>query len=662
MNRIVLLAAAVASAGWTSSSFGGECRIGDLKDEFPFGVFWAWERNEFNSKFAGLTHEQYAEKELRLLKAMNCDAVWFVHGPGAKDAPWFMPLMEKYGVKGMVASELINLYYDGEVSKGLDFVDRRAANTAKTYAQYKSLLGYVLKDEPQLCSVQHTDYFYGALRRADPAHEAAVIAMPQQFQTFMEDTRLNVVCTDIYHFGGDKSVWIPHPARESRRTFRETVHNAVTVAEKAGKHAWIMPMVFANVWGPNYWDSEGRRWALPGAYEHWRMPTPAEARWQVWEAVRGGAKGVIFYLFNDARHYDEESLVPGSKDRKRMQAALDEYGVVAKHGSNVLVQVRKELDPGNALTKPGGDPTPQFVAVGDAFGAIAPHKKRLLASRRAAFPVFFPEGTDVKAATFEAPAKLTRLGVVVNDDVEKPVVARIRVPKNVIAVRDLNRGELGIVDSGVDRFNVVDIALEPGGGAMLEAEFDNGYAGFPLLREDFSRCSAKGAVDMVVAERTRYATFGIAADWQLKLKNGADRSRSAFTISKLTNAKTPNNTVFMNLNRRRELGTVFLDLHGDFKGLEVTAVLDPDAVAEKTDVLHTGEKGASEANAAAPRRTVWKAGEFLPAVVPLGATGLEFRLTNETDSLREVRLWFVPDANAIADANVKKPAKGCGKR
>ena len=150
---------------------------------------------------------------------------------------------------------------------------------------------------------------------------------------------------------------------------------------------------------------------------------------------------------------------------------------------------------------------------------------------------------------------------------------------------------------------------------------------------------------------------GIAADWQLTPKKGADLSKSAFTISKLTNAKTANNTVFMNLNRRRELGTVFLDLHGDFKGLEVEAVLDPNAVAEKTDVLHTGEKSASEANSAAPRRLVWKAGEFLPAVVPLGATGLEFRLKDKGDSLREVRLWFVPDAKAIAAANAKKPAR-----
>ena len=117
------------------------------------------------------------------------------------------------------------------------------------------------------------------------------------------------------------------------------------------------------------------------------------------DSGRGGAKGVLFYLLNDSCHYTEESIAPDSPDRKRMQRSLDEYGVVAKHGSNVLVKVKKEIDPGNALTKPGGDPTPQFAAIGGAFGAIAPHKRRLLASRRALFPVFFPEGDNVRAPT-----------------------------------------------------------------------------------------------------------------------------------------------------------------------------------------------------------------------------------------------------------------------
>jgi len=40
--------------------------------------------------------------------------------------------------------------------------------------------------------------------------------------------------------------------------------------------------------------------------------------------------------------------------------------------------------------------------------------------------------------------------------------------------------------------------------------------------------------------------------------------------------------------------------------------------------------------------------------MPMGVTGLEFRLGDKEDSLREVRLWFVPDADKIAAAQAKK--------
>ena len=625
-----------------SAACVAETQANALKDRFPFGVFWAWERCKFNADTAGITVPEYAEKTLKLLKEMSCDSVWFVHGPGKENAPWFMPMMEKYGVKGMVASDLIALYYDGEVSKGLDFVAKRADNTAAAYAQYPSLMGYVLKDEPLFCNVQHTDYFYTAMRKADPTHEAAVIAMPPQYQTYIEDTRLNVVCTDIYHFGGEGSRWVPNTPSNSRWSYRNTVHNAVTAAERRGKHAWIMPMVFGNTWGPHYWDKDGRHWALPGCYFHWRMPTPAEARWEVWEAVRGGAKGVLFYLLNDSRHATEADMSPDSPNYKKVMSELKEYKLVEKFGPKVLSTEKKEIDPGRALTFPGGDPTEQFKAVGGAFRALAPHKNLLLKSRRALFPVFFPDDPVVKAQTFEREDDNARLGIVVNDDVDAPRTVRIRVAKNVSRVIDLNGGDLAIKPCEKGPFNTIELSLEPGGGAILAASFADGRAGFPILREDFSRGSTKGSVDSAVAEQKRFTMFGIGADWQVVPKKGADLTKPVFTISKLTNAKTANNTVFMNLNRKKENGTIFLDLLGDLKAGEVAVVMDAAAAAEKTDILHTGQKTDTKTDASANRRVIWRSGDLLPVTVPVGATGLEFRLGDKEDSLREISLWYVP--------------------
>lgn len=634
LAMIVAVAVSVVGAEETSANA--------LKDRFPLGVFWAWERCKFNADTAGITVNEYAERMLKLLREMNCDSVWFVHGPGKENAPWFMPMMDRYGIKGMVDTELISLYYDGGVSKGLDFVAKRAANSAAVYAQYPSLMGYVFKDEPLFCNVQHTDYFYTAMRKADSMHEAAVIAMPPQFQTYIEDTRLSVVCTDIYHFGGDGSRWIPQPSKTSLRSYRNTVHNAVTAAERCGKHAWIMPMAFGDTWGPHYWDKDGRHWALPGCYFHWRMPTSAEVRWEVWEAVRGGAKGVIFFLLNDSRRATEEDMSLDSPNYKKVVSRLNKKNLVEKFGPNVLSTEKKELDPGRALTFPGGDPTEQFKAIGVAFGALSPHKHLLLKSRRSTFPVFFPDDPIVKAQTFEREDDSARLGIIVNDDINAPRTVCVRVAKNVNRVIDLNGGELAIRKSEMGPFNSVELTLEPGGGAILAASFTDGRAGFPILREDFSRGVTKGNVDDKVVEQKRFTTFGIGADWQLVLRKDADASRPAFTISKLTNAKTANNTVFMNLNRKKENGTIFLDLLGDLTAGEVTMVMDEAAAAEKTDIFHTGEKTEAKTDVSANRRVIWKSGDFLPVAIPVGATGLEFRLGSKDDSLREVCLWYIP--------------------
>ena len=637
MTKMTMTMAAMAltAACWA------EPQAGSLKEQMPFGVFWAWDRGKFNGQVLGTNVQGYAEKTLKLLREMNCDAAWFVHGPGS-DASWFMPMMERYGIRGMVGTDLINFYYSDDVKKGQDFVLKRAKDSARLFAPHASLLGYVLKDEPLLCNVQHTDYFYEALHKADPNHDAAVIAMPTEYQTYIEDTRLGVVCTDFYHFGGEGSRWVPNTPSSSRWHFRNAVHNAVTAATRAGKNAWIMPMVFGNTWGPHYWDKDGRHWALPGAYFHWRMPTPAEARWEVWEAARGGSKGILFYLLNEGRTRPTEAdMSPDSPRYKKVNAELEEYHLVEKFGTGVLSKEKKELDPGIALTVPGGDPTPQFKAIGGAFGALAPHKGLLLKSRRATFPVFYPEDAFVHAQTFQRDGDSARLGIVVSDDVDAARKVRIRVAKNVDRVLDLNGGELKLSEAGDGVFRSFELSLEPGGGAILAASFKDGHAGFPLLREDFSRGRTKGSIDADVAEQSRFTMFGIGADWQLKLKKGADASKPAFKLGRLTNMKAHNNTAFMNLNRKQKDATIFLDLLGDLKAAEVTAVLDVNAAAEQTDILHTGQKTVAKDGDAAPRRVIWKSGDLLPVTIPVGTTGLEFRLGSSEDSLREIALWAV---------------------
>ena len=172
-----------------------------------------------------------------------------MHGPDKGSVDWFMPMMERYGIKGVVMSDFSSFYYNDDLRKGPDNVFKVAETCAKRFSKYSALLAYTPRDEPGCWNAQHTNYFCEVLRRFDPNHGMVAVMQPTFYQTYVDDTRLEAVCTDIYHFGGEGSRWIPSPRTTSQKTFRRTVHNAVTAAARVGKHAWIMPQAFGNTWG-----------------------------------------------------------------------------------------------------------------------------------------------------------------------------------------------------------------------------------------------------------------------------------------------------------------------------------------------------------------------------------------------------------------------------
>ena len=618
---------------------------GPIKEEFPLGGYWSWNYAPFNTAAAGTNLQGYAERMLTALRDNNYDTIWFVHGPDKDSVDWFMPMMERYGIKGVVMSDFSNFYYNDDLRKGPDNVFKVAETCAKRFSKYSSLLAYTPRDEPGSWNAQHTDYFCEVLRKFDPNHGMVAVMQPTFYQAYVDDTRLEAICTDIYHFGGEGSRWIPSPRATSLKTFRRTVHNAVTAAARVGKNAWIMPQAFGNTWGPHYWDEQGRHWALPGAYFHWRMPTPEECRWQVWEAVRGGAKGVVFYLLNEGGGglLKESDMKPGNMYYDMSMALVRNQRLVELFGSNVLNQVKREIEPDASLLGVGCKETPQFKVIGETFGKLRPHKKLLLKSRRALFPVFFPTDDFVCAQTFACEGDAARLGIIVSDDIENARTVKVRVARNVSRVIDLNGGELKLTPVKGTPYKVFEVALEPGGGALLAASFEGGHPGIPMMHEDFSRHNTKGAVDTDVAEQSRYNTFGIAADWQLRLKDGADATKPVFTVQNLTNPKRAMNTIFMNVNRKERTGTIFLDMVADTGHASVTVLMDADAVGRSDDTFFTNQdaKGAKSADGdKTVRRIIWKSGDPLPVTVPVGATGLEFRL-GKNDSLREVFLWYV---------------------
>ena len=637
--------------------------VSDLKRDFPLGVYWGWESVTFNAEVAGLSRTNYVDKLLGVIAQHNCDTVWIVNGPSNPGGQTFLSLCEKHGIRALLNSAHLDFFYHGWNGDGAR-LQEAARKSVERYGASPSLLAYVLKDEPLLCSVQQIDGIYDIMKREDPhKRDSVVVAMTPHAQTYIEDSSLPVVCMDIYHFGGDYSGNIPNPSRTSQRQYRLTLRGFVQSALQSGKNAWVMPMAFGDTWGPHYWDAKGRHWAEPGAYRHWRMPTIAETRWQAWEAVRAGAKGIVYYYIEDAGRYRVDKIKEGGSQHARYQKGIAQVEAMKAKSPNKrqFLSERLEIEKESALCDPGAKPTPQFDALGVCFGRIRPHRARLLASRPSSVPAFYSSDPDCVTGTLSDPSSTELTGVLVNDDVTRARTFTVCVPSSTASVRDLNGGTLAL-SGAKDGLRTFSVTLKPGDGMLLAATFEKGFAGLPVLHEDFRRINWKGNV---AKENRKIEPYGAFHGCALRaLSRTGDFDKPVFTVSNLTNPKTPVNTFTMNANARRRDGYLWLSAEGNLRNCEIRAVLDGKAAALQTDVYHleAGKDAGGAAASAAPTKTVWRSdgkvdgaptcaipgrgvtgrGMLMPISLPVGTTGLEFYLGDDKSFLTDVRIWFTP--------------------
>lgn len=614
---------------------------GGLRDEFPLGVYWAWPHNANNAAAAGLSTDEYLDRSMATLRALNCDAIWVVNGPYDESAK-FLDLCEKHGIRAVLPTVFVEMYYQA-FTGDLGRYEKFAADTVAKIGGKTALMGYVLKDEPRLNSLQQTDYFHQLLKRADPQHrDSLVVAITSDIQTYVEDTSLPVLCTDVYLFGGSRSTVMPNTPKAAQDLYRATCENAVSAAARRGKHLWIMPQYFSDIWGWNWWDENHRHWMEAGSYVHWRLPTVNETRWQAWEAVRCGAKGVLFFLANPKNERTKADILPGGRDYKWMKPYLDNVMKQSflRDKSN-LEPVLAELPREQGLMYMGGEPTPAFRALGEAYGKIAKAKGLLLKSVKAPFPAFFPADAAFRAATFAVPGDTGLLGVIVNDDLEKERTCRVYMADNVECVLEVGGAEFAL-GASQNSLRFFDLALRPGGGAVVAAKFRDRRPGLQLLHEDFMRHLYKGKVAEFAETRANIASNNRGIGDLVYRKGAAVTAKPAFTISNLTNAKTANNTFFLNVNAAKRDGNVWLHFTGE--GVSVRAVLDKNAKELKTDVLHLAANGvkSAEADSSTAPTVALNPTPGLPVAVPIGTTGLEFTLDSFDAYLREIHLWFTP--------------------
>ena len=604
-----------------------------LKKVFPTGVFWAWERTKINADHAGMEFWAFVEYSMKLLKENGYNTCWFVNFSSADHQIKALALAEKYGLKVLTNTSLLSSFYNGISS--LDQLEQLADQTAARLSLYKSLLGYVLKDEPLICDLDTCDYFYDLMKKVDPVRDSVAVVMNRQSLTYLRDSKLPVICSDIYYFADKDSTQLPAPRNVGQREFTNALNCFNISAELHGKHSWFMGQIFGDIWGRHY-VKNGKAIVYPGCYLHWRMPTEAESRWQVWEALRLGSKGVFFYVFHPGIPLSVPPEKASTPAEKKKVASMDrQMAAVAKWKNQKLVSKQIEIDWGGGMTHPGGKPTPQMLATAPVMKLIRANEALLLERKRASFPVFFATDELTNVETFSSGSRW--FGVIVNKDLDHKRSMSVYLPRNVKSVKDLATGKILKLSQVNAHFRKIDLTLDAGDGAMLETEFF-AQPGIRFAKESFDHNVVHHTKINTNAEIFHYGNFAADENRSLRLKKDGNPADAVCALLGISKPKTAVVTYSKSLPRRAK-GTMFCLVRGKLTKAEVHAVqFGQKGEQANFQHLRLSQGGKLEKM---DGKCIKKDQFTLPAIVPNDSSALQFYL-GKNDYIDDITLWFVP--------------------
>ena len=224
---------------------------------------------------------------------------------------------------------------------------------------------------------------------------------------------------------------MPNTPATSRRFYRQINESLGRQCEKRGVTLWVMPGAFQEIWGSWYWSKEMTVVAEPGCYLHWRMPSVGETRWMVWEGIAGGAKGVVFFSLWYNRNLQRTSADSPRNPEHVARAGSSEAGP----------RIDKTLDTGQpgALLHVNSTPTPQMVAMGEAYREVAKLVPVLQKLRFSSIPVIFAAAPFLTRTFRDGQGNL--YAMVVNDNTDEAVEGSLAVLPGIQAARDLRQGK-----------------------------------------------------------------------------------------------------------------------------------------------------------------------------------------------------------------------------
>ncbi|MEN6304647.1 MAG: hypothetical protein ABFD96_18090 [Armatimonadia bacterium] len=411
---------------------------------FPLGTYWPWERLCGHAERLGVDKWTLVDQRLDDMKAHQMDTLWVVN-LNIKDLG---PLAERVAKRDMkLIPALGELHYNLEWRRNnWEYLEKESRRALEAAGSSPAILAWALCDEPRRNIVAEVELFRQKFEQWGAKQPGIVVTMWPDTPTYARETGFPYPCTDIYPFFSDKNPNGPNPANVSRGWYRRQVETTVKAALEKGRVPWVMPQMFADIWGPWKYDEKGDMTILPGGVLHWRVPTVGETRWQVWSALGLGAQGVIFYV--------HESPVKDNADKPPYEGKTFPESMKATAAAPMG---------SGGLIRPDGSATPQYDALTATFADV----RKLLPVLRGAKPL------DIWPVQVAAPGWVGVLKnealkktyyVVVNDDTDRP--SELKLTGEVKGLTDLRTGEALKADAA----GVVVVKLGAGEGTVLEGE------------------------------------------------------------------------------------------------------------------------------------------------------------------------------------------------
>ena len=418
----------------------------------PLGVYLSWEIPSRLAKYNQVDRWEFISGNLDLCVENSIDTLWVTNMP-EKDLPRLIKECERRNLKLLVSMGAIEVKIKDRWAAGSTHYERVIPRIVKLAGDSKTLVGWVLSDEPKEEDLEHLEQVRKMFREHDPDRICLTVAMPRQAPLIPEQTDLPVVCVDLYPFFGPDDPNGPHTDATSQAYLRK---NAQLMADAIGDKnmvGWVMGQSFVEIWGPHIYNKKGHAIAMPGAYLHWRSPTVAEIRWQVWETFRSRCKG--FFIFQLAP-------VPFAGPKTAQKKIPD------VPWKDALVKKPTNAGPAG-LTTPQGKATPQLKELGVVYKSIAPYRPMIRRWKAAASPlVVVPKEGDASIQCFIDPLTQRYFCVIVNDDLHRSRDIAIHVQAE--SAIELIRGE-SIPLKPLNKkspFRQGTVVLPPGGGTIIE--------------------------------------------------------------------------------------------------------------------------------------------------------------------------------------------------